>query len=77
MIPFWTHFQKGPGLSTSASAGANGMALPVRPLATVILGALDEAALYLADPGDSEEEQARADVRAVVHDLIDGMFTVR
>jgi AcrR family transcriptional regulator len=46
---------------------------PLRPLALVLLGALDEAAMYLAradDPG-----QAREDVRAVIRDLIDGLLT--
>jgi AcrR family transcriptional regulator len=43
---------------------------PVRPLATVMLAALDEAAMSIAS---SEEDEA--DVRAVVHNLIDGLLT--
>jgi AcrR family transcriptional regulator len=43
---------------------------PVRPLATLMLAALDEAAMSIAS---SEEDEA--DVRTVVHNLIDGMLT--
>ena len=43
---------------------------PVRPLATVMLAALDEAAMSIASSGEDE-----ADVRAVVHNLIDGLLT--
>ena len=46
---------------------------PVRPLATVMIGALDEAAMSIADAQDSTTE--REQVRAVVHDLIDGMMS--
>jgi AcrR family transcriptional regulator len=46
---------------------------PLRPLALVLLGALDEAAMYLARAEDPV--QAREDVRAVVRDLIDGILT--
>ncbi|HYB29078.1 MAG TPA: helix-turn-helix domain-containing protein [Solirubrobacteraceae bacterium] len=46
---------------------------PLRPLALVLLGALDEAAMYLA--GAEDPAQAREDVRAVVRDLIDGLLT--
>jgi len=46
---------------------------PLRPLALVLLGAFDEAAMYLA--GAEDPEQAREDVRAVVRDLIDGILT--
>lgn len=45
---------------------------PVRPLATVMIGALDEAAMSIANADDAESE--RRDVRAVVHDLIDGLL---
>ncbi len=45
---------------------------PLRPLAFVMLGALDEAAMYLARVDNPEE--AREDVRAVVRDLIDGFL---
>lgn len=47
-------------------------AQPVRPLATVMLAALNEAALYLARADVSDGEQG--DVRAVVHGLIDGLL---
>jgi AcrR family transcriptional regulator len=43
---------------------------PVRPLATVMLAALDEAAMSIAS---SEEDEA--DVRTVVHNLIEAMLT--
>ena len=48
---------------------------PLRPLALVLLGALDEAAMYLA--GAEDPTQAREDVQAVVRDLIDGLLTSR
>ena len=46
---------------------------PVRPLATVMIGALDEAAMSIAHAEDAATE--REQVRAVVHDLIDGVMT--
>jgi AcrR family transcriptional regulator len=45
---------------------------PLRPLALVLLGALEEAAIYLARADDTA--QAREEVRAVVRDLIDGLL---
>ena len=45
---------------------------PVRPLAIVLLGAFDEAAMYLA--GAEDPERAREDIRAVIRDLIDGLL---
>ena len=45
---------------------------PLRPLALVLLGALEEAAMYLARTEDPA--QAREEVRAVVRDLIDGLL---
>jgi AcrR family transcriptional regulator len=45
---------------------------PVRPLAMVLLGAMEEAAMYLAEAADSQ--QAGKEVRAVVHNLIDGLL---
>lgn len=45
---------------------------PVRPLAMVLLGAMEEAAMYLAEAADSK--QAGKEARAVVHDLIDGLL---
>jgi AcrR family transcriptional regulator len=46
---------------------------PVRPLATVMIGALDEAAMSIANADDTTAEKEQ--VRAVVHDLIDGLMT--
>lgn len=45
---------------------------PTRPLATVMIGALDEAAMSIANAEDPEQE--KADVRNVIHNLIDGML---
>ena len=45
---------------------------PLRPLAIVLLGALDEAAMYLA--GAEDPRQAREEIRAVIRDLIDGLL---
>jgi AcrR family transcriptional regulator len=45
---------------------------PVRPLALVLLGAFEEAAMYMARAEDPV--QAREEVRAVVRDLIDGLL---
>jgi AcrR family transcriptional regulator len=45
---------------------------PVRPLATVMLGALDEAAMSIANADDPAQEQRH--VRAVVNDLLDGLL---
>jgi AcrR family transcriptional regulator len=45
---------------------------PVRPAATILIGALDEAALSIASADDPVRE--RADVREVIHDLIDGLL---
>ena len=47
--------------------------LPVRTLGTVMLGALDEAAMCLA--GAEDPVQEKANVRAVIHSLIDGLLT--
>ena len=46
---------------------------PLRPLALVVLGALEEAAMYLA--GAEDPVQARDEIRAVIRDLIDGLLT--
>jgi AcrR family transcriptional regulator len=46
---------------------------PVGPLAHVLVGALDEAAIYAARAGDPQA--ARAEMRAVLHDLINGLAT--
>ncbi len=45
---------------------------PVRPLATVLLGAIDEAAMVIAAADDPAA--AHAEVRCVVHDLLDGLL---
>ena len=45
---------------------------PTRPLATVMIGALDEAAMSIANAEDPEQEQS--DVRTVIHNLIDGLL---
>lgn len=59
-------------LLTSAIEAGELRAQPVRPLATVLLGAIDEAALVIADATDASA--AQAEVRAVVHDLLDGLL---
>lgn len=46
---------------------------PTRPLAHVLIGALDEAALYLATAPDAEA--AYEEVRTVIHDLLEGLLT--
>ena len=45
---------------------------PTRPLATVLLGALDEAAMAIANAEDPANE--RDQIRTVVHDLVDGLL---
>ena len=45
---------------------------PLRPLALVLLGALEEAAMYLARA--ENPDQARDEARAVIRDLIDGLL---
>jgi AcrR family transcriptional regulator len=44
---------------------------PIRPLAHVLLGALDEAVLYVARAPDPDA--ARAEMRPVLHRLIEGL----
>ncbi|OSC38831.1 TetR/AcrR family transcriptional regulator [Mycobacterium decipiens] len=46
---------------------------PVRPLAHVLIGALDEAAMVIATADDPK--RARRDIRQVLRLLIDGMLT--
>jgi AcrR family transcriptional regulator len=46
---------------------------PLRPLATVMIGALDEAAMSIASAEDPEGE--KADIRTVIHNLIEGLLT--
>jgi AcrR family transcriptional regulator len=45
---------------------------PVHALATILLGAMNDAALYIARAEDAD--QAHADARTVVHALIDGLL---
>jgi len=45
---------------------------PTRPLAHVLIGALDEAAMYVATAED--REAARAEVAGVLHALLDGLL---
>jgi AcrR family transcriptional regulator len=45
---------------------------PTRPLATILIGALDEAAMSIANAPDPVQETA--DVRAVIHNLIGGLL---
>ncbi|OBI91019.1 TetR/AcrR family transcriptional regulator [Mycobacterium asiaticum] len=49
--------------------------VPVRPLATVLIGALDEAAMAIATADD--QKRARKEVGQVLHRLIDGMLEDR
>jgi AcrR family transcriptional regulator len=45
---------------------------PTRPLATILIGALDEAAMTIANAQDCAQETA--EVRTVIHNLIDGLL---
>jgi len=45
---------------------------PVRPLATIMIGALDEAAMSIANAEDAARE--KDDVRTVVRNLLDGLL---
>ncbi len=45
---------------------------PTSPLATIVLAALDEAAMIIANATDPVRE--KQEVRAVIHDLIDGLL---
>lgn len=46
---------------------------PTRPLATILIGALDEAAMSIANAEHPAEEQA--EIRTVIHNLLDGLLT--
>jgi len=59
-------------LLTAAIEAGELKPLPVRTLATVIIGALDEAAMCVASAEDPTREKANAG--AVVHNLIDGLL---
>jgi AcrR family transcriptional regulator len=48
---------------------------PVRPLAHVLIGALDEAAMVIATADDPK--RVRSETRQVLHRLIDGLFGER
>lgn len=48
---------------------------PVRPLAHVLIGALDEAAMVIATADDPD--RARRETRQVLQRLVDGMFDAR
>ena len=56
---------------TQAIAAGRIREQPVRPLAHVLIGALDEAALYVARAAD--QDAARAEMSVVVAGLIDGL----
>jgi hypothetical protein len=47
----------------------------MRPLAHILIGALDEAAMVIATADDPK--QTRTETRQVLHRLIDAMFDVR
>jgi AcrR family transcriptional regulator len=48
---------------------------PTQPLATVLIGALNEAAMEIANAADPAMEKNR--MQSVIHDLIDGFLTLR
>jgi AcrR family transcriptional regulator len=57
----------------SATIGSGELApQPTRPLATILIGALDEAAMTIANAQDPGRETA--EVRTVIHNLIDGLL---
>src|SRR5437588_11737630 len=58
-------------LSTAIEAGQM-RPQPVRTLATVMIGALDEAAMSIANAEDARQE--KENVRAVIHDVITGLL---
>jgi hypothetical protein len=47
-------------------------AQPVRPLAAIMIGALDEAAMSITNAEEPDRE--KVEVRAVVSNLIDGLL---
>jgi AcrR family transcriptional regulator len=59
-------------LLTAAIDAGELRAQPVRPLATVLLGAIDEAAMVIA--AAEEPAAAQVEVTGVVHDLLDGLL---
>jgi AcrR family transcriptional regulator len=60
------------GLLTEAIRAGQLVRQPVRPLATVMIGALDEAAMAIAMAEDPK--RARREIRFVLRRLIDGML---
>ena len=58
-------------LSAAIDAGEL-RAQPTRPLATIVLAALDEAAMIIANAADPARE--KQEVHTVIHDLIDGLL---
>jgi AcrR family transcriptional regulator len=58
-------------LSAAIEAGEL-RAQPTRPLATIVIAALDEAAMIIANAVDPVAE--RLEVHTVIHDLIDGLL---
>jgi AcrR family transcriptional regulator len=60
------------GLLTEAIRAGQLVRQPVRPLATVMIGALDEAAMAIATAEDPK--RARREIRFVLRRLIDGML---
>jgi AcrR family transcriptional regulator len=58
-------------LSAAIDAGEL-RAQPTRPLATIVIAALDEAAMIIANAADPDRE--KEEVHAVIHDLIDGLL---
>ena len=48
---------------------------PTRPLATILIGALDEAAMSIANAANPMQEQA--EMRPVIHKLLDGLLERR
>jgi hypothetical protein len=58
------------GLQAAMEAGSIAPG-PIEPLAHVLIGALDEAAMYLARASD--QAAAHAEVSATVHRLLDGL----
>jgi AcrR family transcriptional regulator len=59
-------------LLTAAIDAGELRAQPTRPLATIVIAALDEAAMIIANAADPDRE--KQEVRAVIHDLIDGLL---
>ncbi|MFZ0833610.1 MAG: TetR/AcrR family transcriptional regulator, partial [Mycobacterium sp.] len=47
-------------------------AQPIRPLAHILIGALDAAAMYIAH--DAHPDDVQAEVRSALHHFVDGML---